>query len=138
MSNAVAGLNMGFYGDDGMVAMPGSWNAHIVGWEWGPTEPAEPSEFLDPSDWSWACDNNPTCYWGAATYNGDKDSRDTWREYYLSEDEPWYQTAKTPGANVHFVTEGFWHDHNGVWDGSHAWPVYVEFEQTTLLYLNWQ
>lgn len=138
MNNAVAGLDMRFYGDDGSTALPGTWNAHIVGHEWGPTEPASASEFIDPMLWRIECNQDPTCYWGASTYLSGKAYRDDYREYFLEESEPYYQTGKTPGARVHFVSTGWWQDNQGVWDGSHAWPIYVEFEQTTLLYLKWQ
>lgn len=136
MNNAVAGLDMRFEGNDGSAALPGGWNAHFVGHEWGPTEPASPSEWIDPLDWRDECDTNPTCYWGAATYQGDRSYRDTLREYHLHQSDPYYTTGKTPGATVYFTASGWW-DGNG-WEGDHAWPLLIEFRQTTVLWLNWQ
>lgn len=136
MNNAVAGLQMYFRDAQGYAALPGSWNAHFVGHEWGPTESAEPSEWIAPEHWRDECDDNPTCYWGAATYQGDRSYRDDTRDYWLHEDDPYYTTGKTPGATVYFSTDGWW-DGNG-WDGSHAWPVLIEFRQTTVLWLSWE
>ena len=138
-AHATAGLHQYFLDDNGGTALPYSWNAHIVLFEWGPTQPASPEEWISAEDWEWACENNPTCYWGAATYNASKDHRDEWREYTLSQTGPyahWYQAGKTPGATVHYVPVGFWE--GGAWDGSHAWPIYVKWEQTTLLWLTWE
>jgi len=133
---ARAGLNQFFVDENGMAAFPSSWNAHIVLFEWGPTLPASPSEWIDPQDWPWACESNPTCYWGAATFNGDKDHRDQWREYTIQQGSPWYPAAQTPGAVVSYIPVLWWD--GGEWDGSHAWPVAIEWEQTTLLWLSWE
>jgi hypothetical protein len=133
--NAVAGLDMRFEGASGYAALPGSWNGHFVGQEWGPTLPAGPGEWIDQGDWPVRCDEDPTCYWGAATYQGPRSYRDTVREYWIEEGGPYYTEGTTPGATVYFVASGWW-DGNG-WDGSHAWPVRIDFTQTTILYLEW-
>ena len=137
-SHARASLQQNFYDDDGHAGLPGSWNAHLVLWEWGPTLPASPEEFIDPEDWEWACENNPTCYWGAATYDGAKSHRDNWREYTIQQGSPWYPAAQVPGSTIHYVPTLEWLDYQGVWDGSHAWPVAIRWEQTTLLWLSWE
>ena len=136
MDNAIAGLDMRFEGASGYAALPGSWNGHFVGQEWGPTEPAASSEWIDAMDWRDECDDNPTCYWGAATYQGPRSYHDTVREYLVPEGTPYYTEGTTPGNTVYFVASGWWD--GGEWDGSHAWPVLIEFRQTTILWLDWQ
>lgn len=137
-SHATASLHQRFYDEGGGTALPYSWNAHIVLWEWGPTQPASPEEYIDPVDWPWACEGNDTCYWGAATYDGDKSYRDQERNYSITQGDPWYPAAQTPGATVYYIPTLDWHDSQGVWDGSHAWPVAIRWEQTTLLWLWWE
>jgi hypothetical protein len=136
LNNAVAGLDMRFEGESGYAALPGGWNGHFVGQEWGPTLPAGPGEWIDQSDWPVRCDEDPTCYWGAATYQGPRSFRDTVREYWIEEGGPHYTEGTTPGNTVYFTASGWW-DGAG-WDGSHAWPVRIDFTQTTILYLEWQ
>jgi hypothetical protein len=135
MNNPVAGLDMRFEGSDGYAALPGSWNGHFVGQEWGPTESASPGEWIDQSDWPVRCEEDPTCYWGAATYQGPRSYRDTMREYVIEEGGPYWTQGTIPGNIVYFTASGWW-DGNG-WDGSHAWPVRIDFTQTTVLYLEW-
>ena len=136
MDNAIAGLDMRFEGSSGYAALPGAWNGHFVGQEWGPTEPAAPGQWIDQNDWPVRCDDDPTCYWGAATYQGPRSYRDTVRDYEIEEGGPYFTEGTTPGNTVYFTASGWW-DGNG-WDGSHAWPVRIDFTQTTILYLSWQ
>jgi len=46
LGSATAGLNQYFIDSNGQTALPFSWNAHIVLFEWGPTLPAP-----NPADW---------------------------------------------------------------------------------------
>jgi hypothetical protein len=138
LGSATAGLNQYFIDSNGATALPSSWNAHMVLFEWGPTLPApNPADWIPMEDWDWACENNPTCYWGAATYDTNRSFRDTWREYDILESEPWYHPGLQEGNTIYYVPVGFWN--GGEWDGSsHEWPIRIDWRQTTILWLTWQ
>ena len=127
------GVHHYWSGNNGEAVLPGlsAWRAIAV--EWGPTQPAEPSEWIDPEEWPDRCDQDPTCYWGPEAFNPNV-PRVAVVDALIPMDSSWWSIA--PGKQVHLLTEGDWNVAS--WDGSHAWPYRVKWEESVVLYLSWE